>query len=171
VTDDQRKLVLDHLPLAEETASYWAGRWKDRRRQDEHLASAYYGLVKAAIGYRGDPKTFGHVARLACKHQILKDKAKWRAWLYTESEIGYELENAHVYPNVVERAIHRENLARLDRAIAILGPVGRIAIRLRLAGRTDTEIARLTGSTQNTVSAAVYGAIRRLKRFLEEKPG
>jgi RNA polymerase sigma factor (sigma-70 family) len=164
LTQADHQVVLANLCEAERAASALSGL---RMSRGELLASAYYGLCRAAMR-RPLPDPFGRYAEVAARNQVIRD---WRR-LYS-SLVGrrpvvsvdpekLDLNEGRPAPS----GIDPEDLAAFGAALDRLEAVDRFIVRKRLSGMSVVAIGKHLGWTRENTSRHLSQATRSLQRYL-----
>lgn len=145
--------------LARVVASY-APPGADREDLAQEVAMA---LVRALPAFRGEASLKTYVLRIAhnvCLRQVMRNR-RWKVDPIDQI--------ADAAASVEQRAMQREEGARLLAAIRKL-PVGlRQVLTLALEELPQREIAEVLGITENAVAIRMHRARRLLKARLEER--
>jgi RNA polymerase sigma factor (sigma-70 family) len=165
LTQADHQIILANLLEAEKAASGLSGLKMSR---GELLASAYYGLCRAAMR-RPRPDPFGRYSEVASRNQIIRD---WRR-LY--SPVVGKRPVASVDPAVLDTRegarqrsaeVGTDDMAALASALTRLEAVDRFIVRKRLGGMSVQAIGRHLGWTRENTSRHLGRATRILQRHL-----
>lgn len=155
LTDSDRRLVIDHLHIAEMEASRFAG---PRTTRGELLSSAYYGLCEAALR-RPRPRSFGAIARIYCRSRIKKDLGR-RGETRMRATLVYLIERGELWreDRLLDGLIDAESRERLLAALDGLSDRKRQIVQDVLSGQT-----LISMGPPRTISREYNGAIRILR--------
>lgn len=169
LTQSQRQLIEQHLPLAREMAR----KVNTRLTYDERFSAAYWGLTKAATKWKGAGPFERHAqkwiygaiirdtmwanySRLGGKQRGVSSRVPVADWLwFGDYDPGFDwIDDAD------ELARWRTELAnRMHR----LTPTQVQAIEMRRAGLVGDRVLRQHGVSKNTNSDRLRGAIEKLQ--------
>jgi RNA polymerase sigma factor (sigma-70 family) len=164
LTKAAHQRVTSNIDIAQSEAAR-AHRTRPKTVYEELLSSAYYALCMVALKpYRGE--RYSKIARIACRRQISKDRARWnRNHIGKYSLTREEVDEVADVPDILDRLVDTENLVRMTIALTSLKKNPKIIMRRILEGATPTEIAAELQLTCSTVSEHV----RRVKARLRKK--
>lgn len=135
-----------------------------RATAEELLQEAFLRVWRNRAEYRASGEFRAWLFTIARRLAVDRFRREGHAW----EEDSAALETAVSADAPDRRAEARDELARVQRALAQLAPAQREVILLSwLAGLDAAEIARLTGSTPGAVRVQLHRALQRLRGVLD----
>jgi RNA polymerase sigma-70 factor, ECF subfamily len=134
---------------------------------EEVVADVMFALWQGAATFEGSSSVSTWLLGIAWR-QAMKTLEKNRKHTRTDADQEILDHAIDIHPSAnPEAAAHSDSYnAILLEAIAALGDHHRIVVELTAEGHSYGEIARITGSCENTVRTRMFHARQQLKRFL-----
>jgi RNA polymerase sigma-70 factor (ECF subfamily) len=134
---------------------------------EEVVADVMFAMWQGAATFEGSSTVSTWLLGIAWR-QAMRTLAKNRKHTLVDADHEIVDDAVDIHPGAnPEAAAHSDSYnALLLEAIAALGDHHRIVVELTAEGHSYGEIARITGSCENTVRTRMFHARQQLKRFL-----
>jgi RNA polymerase sigma factor (sigma-70 family) len=182
MTSTQKKLIEDHLPLADLIALEYAnipGSLPEEARSEAHFA-----LVRAAQAFDADRGEFMHLASRAVRNRLNTFYAKHLrlAKLFPKSlddAVNWRKTGAGIDPSsdgqspvdpkadVLREVRKNEAGAALKAVMNLLSPREQLVVGLLRAGKSYAEMAEEVGVSKQAVHKSTQSALSKLREGLE----
>ncbi len=182
MTSAQKKLIEDHLPLADLLAFEYANI--PGSQPDEARSEAYFALVRAAQAFDAERGEFLHLASRAVRNRLntLYAKQLRLAKLFPKSlddavnwgkaRPEFQQSSDHSLPEDPKADVIREvrkNEARtaLEAVMILLSPREQVVVGLLRSGKSYAEMAEVMGVSKQAVHKSTQSALGKLRAGLE----